>query len=83
MRADPHPATPLPLLRIIIIVITAARANLLPLGPDGLLLLLQLPPHLLPQPLAALLLLRHRRLQAAQLVQQLADETARERSGDF
>lgn len=57
----------------------SASPNLLPLGPDGLLLLLQPPPHLLLQPEALLLLVRHGRLHPAQLVQQLGDDRARRR----
>lgn len=38
-----------------------------------MLLLLQPPPHLLLQPLAVLLVVGHRRLHSAQLVQQLKD----------
>ena len=49
-------------------------ANLLPLSLYGLLLLLQPPPHLLLKPLAAFLVLWHRRLHSAQLVQQLEDD---------
>lgn len=48
--------------------------NLLPLSLDGLLLLLQPPPHLLLQPVAALLVLGDRWLRSVQLVQQLEDD---------
>lgn len=51
--------------------------NLLSLSLDGLLLLLQPPAHLLLQPLASLLVLRHRRLHPAQLIQQLGGNANR------
>lgn len=66
------PSASLPLLRIIRLQLWTS-ANLLLLSPDGLLLLLQLPPHLLLEPLAALLVLWHRQPHIAQLVQQLVD----------
>lgn len=55
-------------------------ADLLPLGLDGVLPLLQPPAHLLLQPLAALLVVGHGRLHPAQLVQQLGDGRGEEAS---
>lgn len=73
------PSAPLPLLCIIRLR-PWASANLLPLRPDGLLLLLQQPPHLLLEALAALLLLGHGQLHVAQLIQQLLGQRGQ---GDF